>query len=702
MKTPPFLLFAALLFWGWQSGYLLAGAAMGAVLELARFIRFRWELDEADFSRIWTLCVLLNVMLAAYVFTSGEGGALAGWLHGQPADKAADAAAPNPTRFLCWLPMTTFALMLAQAFNRRPSVPLTGISLVLRWRQRRGEKAFASRFLDISYPYFVLCIIAAGVHTNNGGLWYFAGQSALAAWALWAVRPRRFRARTWLGALVLVCAVAVLGGLGISRAQSAIQNFNAQWMSRFFSQRPDPLQSMTAMGRIGRLKLSANIVIRLEPREVGRVPGLLREASYRVYQPQQQTWYAGSSLHDFAGIAPEADDSTWVLLPEKKNSDAVSIACYLNGWSREADAPEGLLPLPSGCGRLEHLPPNMVLRKNKNGAVLAAGRGLLIFDAVYGHGAGLDAPPDIGTTNRFDLMVPTNEIPALQQAIAETGLPPGASPAEKTRAIEKFFLGKFTYSVWQDSGKLAGDSSTPLTKFLTVSRSGHCEYFATATVLLLRQLGIPARYAVGYAVHEPRGTGFVVRARDAHAWCLVWNDRTKCWDDLDTTPPSWLAIESRRTAAGEWLADLRSWLGFQIAKFRWRQAQLQQYVLWALVPVLLVLCWHIVFRRRNRRENSQSKERKLPPTEWPGLDSEFYELEKRLAGQGLPRQAGEPMSAWLERALAGPALEILHPQIRELLRLHYRHRFDPEGLDAAARNRLAQEVRNCLAAWPRA
>jgi transglutaminase-like putative cysteine protease len=48
-------------------------------------------------------------------------------------------------------------------------------------------------------------------------------------------------------------------------------------------------------------------------------------------------------------------------------------------------------------------------------------------------------------------------------------------------------------------------NETPLARFLLRTRSGHCEYFATATVLLLRQLGIPARYAVGYAVHEASG-----------------------------------------------------------------------------------------------------------------------------------------------------------------------------------------------------
>ena len=62
-----------------------------------------------------------------------------------------------------------------------------------------------------------------------------------------------------------------------------------------------------------------------------------------------------------------------------------------------------------------------------------------------------------------------------------------------------------------------------MSRFLLRTRSGHCEYFATATVLLLRQLGIPARYAVGYAVHEATGRKYVVRQRDAHAWCLVWN-----------------------------------------------------------------------------------------------------------------------------------------------------------------------------------
>jgi hypothetical protein len=339
----------------------------------------------------------------------------------------------------------------------------------------------------------------------------------------------------------------------------------------------------------------------------------------------------------------------------------------------------------------------MILRLNSNGAVLAAGRGLLIFDAYYGHGATMDAPPDIASTNYFDATVPTNEIPVLQQVIAELNLAPDATYPQKLQAIEKFFFDKFTYSTWQGKDKLATSDATPLTKFLLTSRSGHCEYFATATVLLLRQMGIPARYAIGYYVHEPRGSGYVVRERDAHAWCLAWNPAKNMWEDFDTTPPSWVAIESQRTAFGEWFADLRSWLGFQFAKFRWRQAHLQQYILWSLLPMMLVLVYHIIFRRSGRRKHSAGKSKIAAPILWPGLDSEFYQLERKLAGRGLPRQTGEPLADWLERALAEPALADLRGSLQELLHLHYRYRFDPEGLHAEERKLFAQKAYIVLA-----
>jgi len=74
--------------------------------------------------------------------------------------------------------------------------------------------------------------------------------------------------------------------------------------------------------------------------------------------------------------------------------------------------------------------------------------------------------------------------------------------------------------------------------FLFDLKQGFCNYYSTAEVVLLRSVGIPARWAVGYAQGERiasevpsinrsdglpiEETSFLVRQRDAHAWPEVY------------------------------------------------------------------------------------------------------------------------------------------------------------------------------------
>ena len=76
----------------------------------------------------------------------------------------------------------------------------------------------------------------------------------------------------------------------------------------------------------------------------------------------------------------------------------------------------------------------------------------------------------------------------------------------------------------------------PVIAFLTVTKRGHCEYFASAAALLARTVGIPARVVGGYRVHEknPIGDFYVVRERNAHAWVEVFVDGG--WRTVDPTP----------------------------------------------------------------------------------------------------------------------------------------------------------------------
>src|ERR1035441_7147056 len=188
----------------------------------------------------------------------------------------------------------------------------------------------------------------------------------------------------------------------------------------------------------------------------------------------------------------------------------------------------------------------------------------------------------------------------------------------------------------------------------------------------------------------------IVRTANAHAWCLVWNPSSATWQDFDTTPAVWLKTEANRASLTQYLSDCWSRVMFEFAKFRWGQTHLRQYFLWALAPVLALLLYQIIFRSRRRRQ-PQSPAEPGATLVWPGLDSEFYQIERKLAERGARRQPSEPLSPWLRRASTDPALADMRSRLQELLNLHYRYRFEPQGLNQTDREGLRRAAAGCLA-----
>jgi hypothetical protein len=697
VKTPPLLLGVTLLFWGWQTGFLAIGAVMGVVLESSRLIKARWEFSDEDFRRIWAFCSVLVLAALVYGFNSNEGPSQFSRLFQDPTvtnqSGAGTAGARTAITLFRWMPMTLFLVVAAQAYSSREEIPWTAISLILRWRWKRAQKSGrpwvpAPRGLNIGFPYFGICLFAASSHAGENSR-YFWGLCLLLAWALWSQRSRRFGIAIWVATFGLAIVLGYAGQQRVGRLQNYVTRLNVEWLSRFFLRGTNPGQSITSLGRIGRLKVSGRIVIRLKP-EIGAPPAYLREASYCSFG--SPVWSVRALNTDFREVALDTNGTRVVLLPGKATAARVQIACYLRGRSLENGERSDLLPLPTGSGRLDNLPAfAFTIKTNTAGAVLAEGPGLAIFDACYGPGATIDSLP--GTN---DLNVPQLEEPALDQVISGLRIKE-TNTAEVLQTLNGFFQSKFSYSIWQEPPKPASEGETPLSRFLLQTHSGHCEYFATATVLLLRKFHIPARYAVGYAVHEPSGKGYVVRERDGHAWCLVWDKQSRTWQDFDTTPASWVSEESKRASPMQWLSDLGSWIGFQFSKFRWGQTHLRRYLLFTLVPVLALLLYQIVFRR-NRKRRLHSKPGTEADTAWPGLDSEFYLVERRVAERGVLRRPDEPLSGWLERARLDPALAEVNDPLQALLRLHYRYRFDPRSLDSAGREELRRGTQAVLQA----
>jgi len=179
MKTPPMLLGATLLFWGWQTHLLAFAAILAIALEGSRWVSARWEFTPTDFNRVWNLCVALFVGAAAYAFTAAEGAsAMAGLL--QQDSPAARIAALNkiPRAGLLifqWMPLAFFPIAVAQAFSLREKMEWSTFSWWLRRKRAQGKSA-ATRDsgLNVTYPYLAATLLAASA-TKGRTEWFFAG-----------------------------------------------------------------------------------------------------------------------------------------------------------------------------------------------------------------------------------------------------------------------------------------------------------------------------------------------------------------------------------------------------------------------------------------------------------------------------------------------------------------------------------------------
>ncbi|MBI2161013.1 MAG: transglutaminase domain-containing protein, partial [Candidatus Rokubacteria bacterium] len=434
----------------------------------------------------------------------------------------------------------------------------------------------------------------------------------------------------------------------------------------------DPFRSSTAIGHLGQLKLSDRILLRVEPDAASQMPILLREASYNVYN--LEAWFAVGA--PFSVVHAEADGETWKFAGGRRAAATIAVSAYLHRG-------RGVLALPNGTSEVEKLAVVGVSRNPLGAVKVDEGLGLVNYRARFGPESVLDAPP-----NASDLGVPTREGPVLVRIAAELGLA-AKTPAERVGAVRAFFRQNFRYSLYQ-RGRPVG--ATPLEDFLLRRRSGHCEYFATATVLLLRAAGVPARYGVGYSVQEWSALErrWVVRARHAHSWTLAWVDGA--WRDLDTTPPEWVSEED--TA---WLlqpvADLWAWGEFLFSRWRYGQGEggPADYLGWLLVPLLVLLGWRL-YRRGRVGAGGGNAARAAPRPPRPGEDSEFYLIERELERCGLGRRPSEPASAWVRRLEEAGAPRPATAPLPAIVALHYRYRFDPDGLGAGEREALRARV----------
>jgi hypothetical protein len=132
---------------------------------------------------------------------------------------------------------------------------------------------------------------------------------------------------------------------------------------------------------------------------------------------------------------------------------------------------------------------------------------------------------------RVDLELPSNLSPRVKQLAKR--LASGVSGPFNVATLIKQYLDthyRYSYQVGTTTHNIVNE-------FLFVDRQGYCDQFSTAFIMMMRSLGIPARWVVGYdsgTYVNSRG-GYLVRQVDAHSWAQIWI-KGAGWVSFDPTP----------------------------------------------------------------------------------------------------------------------------------------------------------------------
>lgn len=155
-----------------------------------------------------------------------------------------------------------------------------------------------------------------------------------------------------------------------------------------------------------------------------------------------------------------------------------------------------------------------------------------------------------------ELGVKLPRLTAKARQLTSDGTQPVA-PNERVRRIMQFLRPEngFQYSLTLTRANADLD---PVEDFLFETKTGHCEYFASACVLMLQASGVPARLVNGYygsEVNTLNGKN-EVRQHHAHSWVEAWVDER--WVTLDPTPGSDREAAIMNTASRSLLSSFQA------------------------------------------------------------------------------------------------------------------------------------------------
>ena len=647
--APPLLTLACLLIWGWRTDFLLFGLVMGILLELPAFIRWRIDFSDKDVNQIVDLSGLLFFIATIYLFVN--------------------YGARGIYKVLETAPFTLFLMLLTQRYSTGNKIKTSALfASIRRLGQQAGDDLLYE--VDISLSYLFICLISASAIHGTSQL-FFVSIVVLLSWLMWTIRPGYYPVYRWLLPMITMIII----GYGIQAGMKHLHHSTESLLMTLFDQygwrSRGSEKFITAIGSVGRLKLSDRVILRIESDTAYAAPLYLQETSYSHYD--YGIWRNDRIEYDVVPKAPNRN--LWRLHPGEIDLGSLDFAMFLDEQSTILPALNNINSL-SGNDLVQ-------VETNPYGTTRVDARaGWIKYRMGYGTTKALDVLPD-----KADLAIPQalrSDFKRIARELNLYELP----PEQQLQTIKRYFADNFYYSTSQNQRYVKGGY---LNRFLFEHKKGHCEYFATATALLLRELGIPSRYTVGFAADEYSAwqNAVIVRARHAHSWVQYYLNGE--WHLLDTTPANWTLLEAADRTVLEPLMDLFSWLRYAITSEEIEGSTESNIRLgWLLIPLILYLAWR--FYRKPRVKQTSIRTTQQTDRRQTGMDSPAYALINELEQQIAARKPGETLTHWLRRILPDEPDQ----GYMDIIKLHYRYRFKPGGNKAADK----ESISHCIGRLP--
>lgn len=147
-----------------------------------------------------------------------------------------------------------------------------------------------------------------------------------------------------------------------------------------------------------------------------------------------------------------------------------------------------------------------------------------------------DAPSSAGMVSADYTDLPSG-MPGIVRQLANQVTVDAPTRFQKAVALQDWFRENFEYSLQRVPEQVGNDELETFLGTGEGGRTGYCEQFAAAMAVMARQLGIPARVAVGFLSPTPVGEDlYEFSTYDLHAWPELFIAGSG-WVRFEPTPP---------------------------------------------------------------------------------------------------------------------------------------------------------------------